>query len=283
MMKEHKKINKVKIGICIFLIVFIVAISVFGRYIYNSVREAYFTAKQFYFSSDILTVNGSEYQYDNWGGVDIYPIEFELYSYNNLLSRVDYDLEYTVTCESLSDKISCTVNTEDGGTTAKGIIYATLNGTPNNASRVLILVKPLAQLTIGEEVKLRVKASTQVPYEKEISCEFSLKIRTESESTYSINDEEDRDYALLELSNGNDTAAQVVLTFDPSKLRLDLNDEIYQNYTSIETNNEGYVKKIIFNMLEESSKNVKFYKVDKTQNYSYPGSTDESVINVSMM
>lgn len=282
-MKKHKNINKFKVGICIFLIVFVVTIAVFGRYIYNSVRESYFTAKQFYFSSDILTVNGSEYQYDNWGGVDIYPIEFELYSYNNVLSRVDYDLEYTVTCESLSDKISCTVNTENGGTTANGVIYATLNGTPNNASRVLILVKPLAQLTKGEVVKLRVKAKTQVPYEKEISCEFSLQIRTESESTYSISDIENRDYALLELVNGNDTSAQVVLTFDPSKVRLDLNDEIYQNSTSIETNGNGFIKKIVFNMLEESSKNVKFYKVDKTQNYSYPGVSDSSVISVSMM
>ena len=281
-MKERRKINKIKIGISIFLIVVLVTLAVFGRFIYNSVREAYFTSKQFFFTSDILTVNGAQYQYNNWGGVDVYPIPIELYSYNNELSRIDYDLEYTVTCESLSNKISCSINTEDGGTSATGIIYAKLNDAPNNVSRVTILVKPLAQLSIGEEVKLKVKARTEVPYIKEISCEFTLKIRTESDSTYSIEDVANRDYALLKLVNGNETSAQVTLEFDPTKVRLDLNNEIYQDYTSIETNGNGYVKKIVFNMVEESAKNVKFYKVDKTQNYSYPAVPDTSIIDVTM-
>lgn len=281
-MKEHRKINKIKVGISIFLIVVLVTLAVFGRFIYNSVREAYFTSKQFFFTSDILTVNGAHYQYDNWGGVDVYSIPIELYSYSNKLSRIDYDLGYTITCESLSDKISCSINTEDGGTSATGTIYAKLNDAPNNVSTVTILVKPLAQLNVGEEVKLKVKARTEVPYIKEISCEFSLKTRTASESTYSIEDVTNRDYALLKLVNENETSAQVTLEFDPTKVRLDLNNEIYQNYTTIETNGNGYVKKIVFNMVEESAKNVKFYKVDKTQNYSYPGVPDTSIISVTM-
>ena len=83
-----------------------ISITVFGRYIYNSVRDAYFLAEQFYFSSDILTVNGSEYQYSNWGGTSVYQIEFELYSYTNEFAKLDYDLGYTVTCStSDTDKI----------------------------------------------------------------------------------------------------------------------------------------------------------------------------------
>lgn len=282
-MKEHRKLNKLKVGISIFLIVLLLTLAVFGRFIYNSAREAYFTSKQFFFSSDILTVNGANYQYDNWGGVDIYEIEFDLYSYNNQFSRVDYDLEYTVTCESLSSKIACSINSVDGGTSTTGIIYAEMNGTPNNRSRVTILVTPLSQLNEDEEVKLRVTAKTEEPYEKEISCEYTLKIRRESEATYSIEDVANRDYALLKLVNGNDTSAQVTLTFDPTKVRLDLNDAIYQDYESIETDGNGYVKKIVFTMLEESSKNVKFYKVEKAQNYSYSGTSGTSVIQVTTM
>lgn len=281
-MREHRKINKLKVGISIFLIVLLLTVAVFGRYIYNSAREAYFTSKQFFFSSDILTADGANYQYDNWGGVDVYPIQIELYSYKNKLSRVDYDLNYTVTCESLSDKISCSINTESGGTTATGVIHATIDGAPNNTSRVTILVKPLAELTKGEIVKLKVSAKTEVPFEKEISCEFSLKIRTDSKSSYYIEDITNRDYALLNLVNGNDTSTGVTLTFDPSKVRLDLNNEIYQDYESIETDGNGYVKKIVFNMTAESTKNVKFYKVDKSQNYSYPGVSDTSIITVTM-
>ena len=106
-MEKRKKINKLKVGmIIIILTLLIFSISVFGRYIYNGVRETYLTARQFYFRSDILTVNGAEYQYNNWGGTGVYTIEFELYSYLNLASKLDYDLDYTVTCStSDSDKI----------------------------------------------------------------------------------------------------------------------------------------------------------------------------------
>ena len=107
MEKENRhKFNKLKVIILVILIVLAFTISVFGRYIYNSVREAYFLAEQFYFTSDILTVNGSNYTYTNWGGASVYKIEFELQSYTNELAKLDYDLGYTVTCStSDTDKI----------------------------------------------------------------------------------------------------------------------------------------------------------------------------------
>lgn len=105
-MEKGKKLNKIKISIIVILVVLTLSITVFGRYIYNNIREAYFLAEQFYFSSDILTVNGSNYTYNNWGGASVYQIEFELYSYTNELTKLDYDLGYTVTCStSDSDKI----------------------------------------------------------------------------------------------------------------------------------------------------------------------------------
>ena len=101
-----RKLNKFKVGIVVIIVVLTFTITVFGRYIYNITREAYFVARQFYFLSDILTVSGSNYQYDNWGGVDTYSIEFELYSYLNSVSKLDYDLGYTITCStSDSDKV----------------------------------------------------------------------------------------------------------------------------------------------------------------------------------
>ena len=75
-----------------------IAITAFGRYIYNTAREAYFLAEQFYFSSDILTMANPTYTYTNWGGSSVYQIEFELHSYVNELTKIDYDLGYTVSC-----------------------------------------------------------------------------------------------------------------------------------------------------------------------------------------
>ena len=105
-MEKRRKLNKLKVSIVIIIVVLMITITAFGRYIYNEIREAYFLAKQFYFSSNILTVNGSNYTYTNWGGSSVYQIEFELQSYTNELAKLDYDLGYTVTCStSDTDKI----------------------------------------------------------------------------------------------------------------------------------------------------------------------------------
>ena len=282
-MRERRKLNKLKVIIVAVLIILALTITVFGRYIYNNIREAYLTSKQFYFSSDILNLTGSEYRFQNWGGVDVYPIEFDLYSYNNELSKLDYNLDYTVTCSTNdTDKIKCTINSYDetATNTATGTIYTT-----TNTSRVIVYVTPLAQINVGDSVEVEVSASTSVPYEKTISRKFILEINTQNENTYSIEDVANRDYALLKLLNGNDTATQVTLEFDPSELRLDLNDEIYENRVSMETttiNGINYVKKIVFKLEKETAKNVKFYKVDKTQNYTYPGVDDTPAIDVTI-
>ena len=103
-MKKHariRKFNRIRNCIIIFLIiVLIITCSVFGRYIYYKAREAYFTSKAFYFTSDLLTVDNATYQYENWGGVDNYEINFDLYSYQNKLLRLDYDLQYELSCET---------------------------------------------------------------------------------------------------------------------------------------------------------------------------------------
>lgn len=277
-MEKGRKLNKLKVGIVLFIIVIAFTITVFGRYIYNNLRDAYLTAQQFYFESDILEINTPEYSYNNWGGIDVYEIEFDLYSYNNVLEKLDYDLEYTLTCQSLStDKISCSIRTADGGTTANGTIYKS----SNNTAREKILVTPIADIALGETVYLLVTARTEDPYVKEISCRFSITASTQGLNSYKIEDVANRDYAVLNLVNGNVTATPVTIEIDTDVLRLDLNDEIYQDNQGIELDG-SYVKKITFNMEAESSKNIRLYKVDKTQNYTYPGVNLENVISVTI-
>ena len=110
-MNKHRKkrrINKLKTFIVIFfLIIILITFSVFGRYVYNGIREAYFTSKEFYFTSDLLTTENQTYQYENWGGVDTYEINFDLYSYANTLLRLNYDFDYAVSCETPdTDKVT---------------------------------------------------------------------------------------------------------------------------------------------------------------------------------
>lgn len=107
-MEKRRKLNKVKVGITIFLIVLLINITVFGRYFYNNIREAYFRSKQFYFTSNLLTLGGQTYTYENWGGLDTYEINVALYSYENKIMKLDYDLQYSISCEAGSIcKIKC--------------------------------------------------------------------------------------------------------------------------------------------------------------------------------
>lgn len=289
-MEKRKKINKLKVGIAIFLIVFVFATAVFGRYLYYTIRDAYFTSKQFYFTSDILASSGVSYTYNDWGGEEPYEIEFDLYSYINKIEKLDYNLSYEITCTPQSDKITCGIGTAEGGTLAEDGITKTSTGviytSQENTSTVKIIVVPKtgANIEIGDTIKLEVKAKTEEPYIKEISCTFSLAIQKQSVSSYEIEDVANRDYAILKLVNANETATQVTVDFEDSidKIRLDLNDEIYQNYDEIEVDGNNYVTKIVFTMEAESAKNVKFYKVDKTKNYTYTGVEGTSIIDVTI-
>ena len=83
--------------------------------------------------------------------------------------------------------------------------------------------------------------------------------------------------------NTHDTGGNVSLEFDPNVVRIDLNDEAYINRLegSEEVNSDGYVEKFVFTMDKEYAKNIKFYKVDMTQDYTYPSGDTTSVITVN--
>lgn len=132
---------------------------------------------------------------------------------------------------------------------------------------------------------VKIKASTTEPYQKEISCEVTLRVQEVVENNYEIEDIANRNYLTLKLINGHETGQPVTLTFDPRIVRLDLNDEAYINKTSQETttiSGETYVRKIVFNMNRESAKYIKFYKVDMSKDYTYPHGDTSPIIDVSM-
>jgi len=286
-MKKVGKLNKLKVSIVVILIVLAFSISVFGRYIYNAIREAYFVAEEFYFTSDILTVNGSNYQYNNWGGTEVYPIQFYLYSYESQVAKLDYNLNYTVTCStSNSDKVKCSINSYGDGapTTVNGTIPSS-----TNSSEVTVYVTPLTTINEGETVSIEVTASTSVPYQKTISCTFTLERETPQGVSYTIEDAKDSEYAILKLTNINDAEIPITLSFDADELRIDSNDEIYINRktttgSTVTTTIGGkqYVEKIVFNLAAETTRYVKFYKVDKTQNYTYTGVAGTNAITVTI-
>ena len=145
------------------------------------------------------------------------------------------------------------------------------------------MVTPKMQIEQNDIITIRIKASTQEPYQKEISCEISLRIQQVLANSYEIEDIANRNYLTLKIVNTHDTGGNVSLEFDPNVIRIDLNDEAYLNRVegSEETNADGYVEKFVFTMERESAKNIKFYKVDMSQDYTYPSGDATSVIIVN--
>ena len=94
MSNTTRKLNKFKVTVAIVIIVlFVLTVTGFGRFLYNSVRDRYLASKNFYFTSNLLTDSNKEYEYENWDGYGIYKIEIDLYSKGNDL-QVPKELNY---------------------------------------------------------------------------------------------------------------------------------------------------------------------------------------------
>lgn len=94
MSNTTRKLNKLKVTIAIFIIVLLVlTVTGFGRFLYNSVRDRYLASKNFYFTSNLLTTSNKTYEYDNWDGYGVYKIEIDLSSKDNDL-QVAKELNY---------------------------------------------------------------------------------------------------------------------------------------------------------------------------------------------
>ena len=290
-MSKHGKRIEIRLVTLIFIIIIMMIASTipsFARYIYNDLKDLYLTSKEFYFNSNILSTNKAAYSYTNWGGTDIYEIDCKLYSYANELLKVDYDMEYEITCSvpaQYQDKIRCGIDTTTEPENYNGTINdtGTIYKDNGNIKSVKIYIIPLVTIGQGESVKIEVSASTTLPYQKTISCTIELKVQAAGKS-YSISDETNQGYAVLELVNAIENLAQVTLEFDPEELRIDMNDAIMNGATinSTKTIDGGkFAKKVTITMSKEAAKNIKFYKVDKTQNYAYPQGETTSAITVT--
>lgn len=299
---KHKKI----IYIIIITIIALATISLtYGRYIYNEIKDAYLSTKNFYFSSDKLTVNRAIYQVDNWSAVDPYSITINLNNRKNNLVHSTSDITYEVTYVC-SNNVLCSVNTQGG------VLLSEKQTTTFNA-----VVTPNSTFKEGDEAFIEIYVKTTSPYIKTLTGRFILKVG-KSGIDYKIDDQKGRpylnfnitntiDYYLVKTAFGNYkenaridrityinlneedkkncTSAEVTLTFDPDKVIFDMTNSVYlkkERYTTITIDGYDYINSITFKIDSESSENVKFYKADVTKNYTYPVVNDNSIINFSI-
>ena len=253
----NKKIKKQRI-ILLFIVILVVIIILptFSRYIYNNIKESYLNSKQFYFTSDLLNVNNNKVSFSNWGGSVTYVLEFDINSKLNELTKVNYDMNYELTCTiDEKDKATLFIGSENG------------DSTEGKEDGTITIKRSISSAQNTDTVKLYIKPKQKLPLNNSVNSE----------------------YAVLNLVNSNKDTTTIKISYDPDKIRIDLTDDFFDlnnlvtNLTDFNTkqwtrtldSSKKYIKEVKFYLKGQSSKKIKFYKIDRTIDYTYPN-TDEN-------
>lgn len=305
--KRNLQIKKIKVItiISFMTIILVLILEVLARYVSNNLNDFFFESKEFYFYSDKLTLNGTKYQIDNWSGVEEYNIIINMNSMKNNLKKANYDIGYEITYTA-SDNIICQISKKEGIITSQ-----------TNTDSFNLKITPNAVFENGDSALVDIVVKSTGEYKKELKATFKLVVGQEN-VTYTIDDEKDSQYLELNITNNksyytvreafdeyevgdriniNDYlnlsdenkikcySAEITLSFDPKVVVIDSTDKNYLHVKDLKyTNLNGYiyVNEIIFDVEALSSENVRFYKLDKSKNYTYPIINDNSIVDVKI-
>lgn len=302
-MKQKRKIKQIIIIIGILLCVGSLVI-VLGRYVTNSINNFFIKSKTFYFQSDKLTEKNPTFQVENWSGVDDYTITVNMNSRKNNIEVATMDIGYDIKYKCSSNAI-CQLNKESG------IIKKETNTDFFN-----LTITPNKQLQTGDKVIVEIEATSNTGYKKTIKGKFVLVVGQEK-LTYQITDAKEKPYmnlritntlsyyivdqafdsytinqrididSYLELSNDKKSkchSAIVTISFDPNYILIDNTGESYINSINkktVQINGKIYINEITIPIDAISSKDLRFYKVDVSQNYTYPNNNNQSIVTIT--
>lgn len=304
-MRINTKYAKKQILIIALIILnFISFAIIFGRYLTNNINDFFVRSREFYFFSDKLSDDESIYQVDNWSGVDDYVITINMNSSNNNLEVATYDIGYEIeyTC---SDNAICQLSKTEGTILAN-----------TNTDFFNLTITPNKQLSTGDKVIVEVAVNSTAPYKKTLKGKFTLVVGKEKLS-YQITDSAQNPYLQLSMTNTHtfyiveekfsnynigdkididtylnlsDTekakcySALVEIKFDPNEILFDVTNSAYVDATNITTtqiDGKTYINGFSIKIDAISSKEIRFYKVDVSKDYTYPYGNNDSVVKVS--
>lgn len=278
----RRKLNKKKVALVIIILIMLITLPIFGRYVYNNVRDAYLRSRNFSFTSNLLATSEKTYKYANWSGSEPYELDLQLYSYENELSLFNYEgsgLEYKLTC-TVDDSTKATVHIDDSNENKSEETDYIPNAT--NIKDIKIYLKPATTLQGGEVINLTITAETTKPYKKTLSAKFQIMVSKQLVS-YRIEDEEESIYATLKLINAQNEDNSITLAFNPETVMIDTTDEAYINKvsettTKISGSDVEHINSVTITLGAGQSEDIKFYKKDKSKNYTYPNDKGEDMI-----
>jgi len=258
-MKEKKKVKwQIIISILgvVLIIVSIVLISKsFSSYQMRSIDLHLQESTKFYFESEISTIEGSNYNINNWDGTTTEEITIDIKNYHNKVLKTDEDIKYKI-------KANVTSGTE--------LVEAKIYDDKDKlilADEELILskeefvkenytlkIKPKSSLANDTKVEVQVVITSTNPYEKELKTNITLTVN-KSKNIIGLINSKDGMYTTLNIKT-NDISKDVKINYDNTKLIID-NSGYIVNGLKVTTNNNINTITIPKNKLEKS----KYYEV----------------------
>lgn len=289
-----------KIFVFVILICSLPLILSLARYITSVLRDYYLESQSFYFNSNRLKKDNPLYQIDNWSGIGDFTIEVSMNSRKNNLLYSNFDITYDIEYTCPQD-IICEINKNSG----------TIFSAKNEDSFKIVLT-PTRVFADNESITVPITAKSTAPYVSTISAEFQIVVGKtgvsysitdspgqpymmvsitnaitsyrviEAFSTYQINDEIDINTynKLSDTNKAKCVSTYITLNFNPNIIVLDTTIALLRE--SVVTNQliggVSYVNQIKFPMNATSSKEVRFYKIDNTKDYTYPFVNPTSIV-----
>lgn len=289
----------------VLFVLLILIISVYARYVTNSINNFFVRSKEFYFNSDKLKEETAVYQVDNWSGIDDYTIVVNMNSRKNNLEKASYNIGYNVTYNCTSHNAICQLDK------SSGTIPSSTNSDTFN-----LVITPNQQLEIGDKVEVEIEANSTAEYQKTLRGKFTLVVGKEKLS-YEITDQPQSPYFQLRLTNtltyytvnqafNNYTVGQkidsdtyiglsdtnkekcsssiVTLSFNPQVVLIDSTSEILdhaQNIHRRNINGKNYIDSVTLKIDAISSQDIRFYKLNISNDYTYPSGNNQSIIEIT--
>ncbi len=297
---KKKKLIIMIIIICMIVIPFSFTL---GRYITENIRDYIMETNHFFFNSDKLKEGGITYEVNNWGGADVFEIQFELNNHKNNILTSEGDIEYSLSLEYDANDTICSLSS------TSGTIYEA-----EKTDDFTLTVTPRRVFNDEESVYVTVNAVSSSPYVQELSATYIITVGKRGIS-YEINDSVNSPYLMFSITNAIDTyvvrtafsghpvgsivtsseyiglsqenkdkcASQVItLSWNPQDVVIDTTSSIVtsssSSFTTSTYNGISYINSITFPVDILSSTEVRFYKWDVTKNYTYPFVYPSSIV-----
>lgn len=279
--RKRKKNNRIILVLIILIILafLIPTMTSLSKYVYNAVHDYYLGTKGFYFNSDKLSSNHTEFEIaNNWSGAESYSMTINLNSKKNDLVFAEPDIDYEISFTH-SDNITCSISK------TKGTIVGTANGGINE-DFFIITINPAngVGLANGVQTWVDIEVTSTSPYVAKLSGKLYVGVGTE-DITHEIMDSANNPYMEVNITNSLNEGKDVTLTFDPNIVRLDMTSAFRLKATNIKTqeiNGYSYVNAVTSYVGSLETTTVKFYKVDPTQDYTFEiGDTETPQVTLS--